>query len=75
MKENMTIQDAVLDECIRKVIPVSVYLTNGFMLRGILKAKDNFVVIIEADGKHQMVYKHAISTIAPLRPLSCINNQ
>lgn len=74
MSEHMNIQDAVLDECIRRVYPVTLFLMNGFQIRGVLKARDSFVVVLESDGKQQMIYKHAISTVSPLRPLNCLKN-
>ncbi len=67
----INLQDSFLNQ-IRKEnnLPVVIYLVNGFQLRGVVKGFDNFTVIIENDGKQQLVYKHAISTITPLRPLS-----
>ncbi len=67
----INLQDSFLNQ-IRKEnnLPVIIYLINGFQLRGVVKGFDNFTVIIENDGKQQLVYKHAISTITPLRPLS-----
>jgi len=49
---------------------VTVYLTNGFQIRGIVKGFDNYVIIVEVEGKHQMIYKHAVSTIVPQKSLS-----
>lgn len=67
----INLQDSFLNQ-IRKEnnLPVVIYLINGFQLRGVVKGFDNFTVIIENDGKQQLVYKHAISTITPLRSLS-----
>ena len=45
------------------------FLMNGFQLKGIVTGFDNFVVVLSSDGKQQMIYKHAISTIAPLSPI------
>lgn len=42
---------------------------NGFQLKGIVKSFDSFVVILETDGRQQMIYKHAISTIVPSNPI------
>lgn len=50
-------------------IPVTIFLVNGYQLKGVLRGFDNFTLILEADGKQQLVYKHAISTIAPFRPV------
>ena len=60
-------QDVLLSKIRKENIPVTVYLTNGFQLRGTVRAFDNYVLILDVDGKQQMVYKHAISTIAPFK--------
>ena len=69
MSENLNLQEAILKECIRERVPVTLFLMNGFQLRGIITGFDSFVVILVSDGKQQMIYKHAISTLAPIRPL------
>lgn len=53
-------------------VPVTIFLVNGYQLKGVLRGFDNFTLILEADGKQQLVYKHAISTIAPFRPVQLI---
>ena len=60
-------QDMILNSARKDNIPVTVYLTNGFQIRGSVCAFDNYVIIVEVDGKQQMIYKHAISTIVPLK--------
>lgn len=45
------------------------HLTNGVPLKGIIRGFDSFVVLLESDGKQQMIYKHAISTVTPSRPV------
>ena len=69
MSENMNLQDAILKECRRDKVPVTLFLMNGFQLRGVVTGHDSFVVILVSDGKQQMIYKHAISTLAPMKPL------
>ena len=69
MSENMNLQEAILKECIREKVPLTLFLMNGFQLRGIVTGFDSFVVVLVSDGKQQMIYKHAISTLAPVRPL------
>ena len=69
MSENMNLQAAILKECRRDKVPVTLFLMNGFQLRGVVTGHDSFVVILVSDGKQQMIYKHAISTLAPIRPL------
>ena len=69
MSDNMNLQDAILKEVRRDNVPVTLFLMNGFQLRGIVTSFDSFVVVLVSDGKQQMIYKHAISTLAPIRPL------
>ena len=69
MNEAMNLQDAILREVRRDKVPVTLFLMNGFQLRGTITGFDSFVVVLVTDGKQQMIYKHAISTLAPIRPL------
>ena len=69
MTETMNLQDAILSEVRRDKVPVTMFLMNGFQLRGTVTGYDSFVVVLVTDGKQQMIYKHAISTLAPIRPL------
>ena len=65
----INLQDSFLNQVRKENVPVIIYLVNGFQLRGAVRGFDNFTVIIENDGKQQLVYKHAISTVTPFRPL------
>ncbi|MBM0065073.1 RNA chaperone Hfq [Alkalicoccobacillus gibsonii] len=67
MKQGINIQDQFLNQLRKDSIPITVFLLNGFQLRGLIKGFDNFTVIVETEGKQQLVYKHAISTFAPQR--------
>ena len=69
MSVAMNLQDASLKECRRDKAPGTLFLMNGFQLRGIITGFDSFVVVLVSDGKQQMIYKHAISTLAPMKPL------
>ena len=69
MSDNINLQDAILKECCRDRVPVTMFLMNGFQLRGVITGFDSFVVVLVTDGKQQMIYKHAISTLAPSKPL------
>ncbi|MBQ8682248.1 MAG: RNA chaperone Hfq [Selenomonadales bacterium] len=62
------LQDSFLNLVRKENMAVVIYLVNGFQLRGMVKGFDNFTVVLEQDGKQQLVYKHAISTITPLKP-------
>jgi len=66
----INLQDSFLNQIRKENMPVIIYLVNGFQLRGAVKGFDNFTVIIENEGKQQLVYKHAISTITPFRPIA-----
>ena len=72
MSDTINLQDAILKECRRDKVPVTLFLMNGFQLRGIVTGFDSFVVVLVSDGKQQMIYKHAISTLAPIRPLKAV---
>ena len=51
-------------------MPVTIFVTNGFQFRGIVQGFDNFTIVLDSDGKQNLVYKHAVSTIVPSRHIS-----
>ncbi len=59
------IQDIFLNNIRKENIAMTMFLINGFQIKGYVKGFDNFTVVIESEGKQHMVYKHAISTIVP----------
>ncbi len=65
----MNLQDAFLNQARKDNVGVVIHLVNGFQLKGNVRGFDSFTVILESPGKQQMVYKHAISTVTPSRPL------
>ena len=65
MKQSVNIQDQFLNQLRKDNIYVTVFLLNGFQIRGQVKGFDNFTVLFESEGKQQLVFKHAISTFAP----------
>lgn len=69
-KNQLNLQDFLLNQMRKENIAVTVYLVNGFQLKGIIRGFDNFTVVLESEGKQQMIYKHAISTVSPVRPIS-----
>ena len=64
------LQDIFLTQVRRERRSVTMFLMNGFQMRGYVTGFDAFTVVLNTDGKQQVVYKHAISTIVPERPLS-----
>lgn len=61
----INLQDVFLNAARKDRKPVTVYLTNGFQFRGVVKGFDNYVIVLDSDGKQNLVYKHAVSTIIP----------
>ena len=70
MQKQTRIQDLFLSRARRTRANVTMFLMNGYQLRGTIAAFDPFVVVLMSDGKQQIIYKHAISTITPERPVS-----
>lgn len=73
-KVNINLQDVFLNQVRKEHIGVIIYLTNGFQLKGIVKGFDNFTVVLDSEGRQQLVYKHAISTISPMKIVNLIFN-
>lgn len=69
MKNEINLQDMFLNKARQEKIPLTVFLTNGFQLRGVVRGFDTFIVLFDCDGKQEMIYKHAISTVIPQRRL------
>ena len=69
MQKKVNLQDLFLLRAREDRLNVTVFLMNGFQMRGIITGYDPFVVVLDSDGKQQVIYKHAISTVAPLRPV------
>ncbi len=72
MQKQQNLQETFLNQARRERTPVTLFLMNGFQLRGVIRGFDAFAVIVESEGRQQMIYKHAISTIAPARTLSVL---
>ena len=69
MQTKANLQDLFLLRARRDKLPVTMFLMNGFQMRGHVTGFDAFTVILTSDGKQQLIYKHAISTIVPERPV------
>ena len=69
MQNKANLQDIYLLRAKRDKLPVTMFLMNGFQMRGVITGFDAFVVILDSEGRQQVIYKHAISTIAPVRPV------
>lgn len=71
--KDINLQDVFLNQARKDRIPVIIYITNGFQFKGIVKGFDNYTVILDVDGKQNLIYKHAISTVTPMRPISILD--
>ena len=69
MQKKVNLQDLFLLRAREDRLNVTVFLMNGFQMRGIITGYDPFVVVLDSEGRQQIIYKHAISTIAPMRPV------
>ena len=69
MANTENLQDVILNEVRKEHTPVTLFLMNGFQLKGIVTGFDSFIVVLSSEGRQQMIYKHAISTLVPLQPV------
>lgn len=69
MQTSKNLQDRFLTRARQERAPVTLFLMNGFQLRGIITGFDAFVVVLDSEGRQQIIYKHAISTIVPMHPV------
>ena len=70
MQKTQNLQDLFLNQTRKDRQSVTLFLMNGFQLRGVVTGFDCFTVVLDTDGKQQIIYKHAISTIVPIHPVS-----
>lgn len=71
--KSMNLQDLFLNQARADRIAVTIFLTNGFQFKGMVKGFDSYTIILDCDGKQNLVYKHAVSTIIPARPISIMD--
>ena len=74
-KKSPLLQDIFLAAVRKSGDPVTMFLVNGVMLQGEIAAYDLFCMMLRRDGASQLVYKHAISTVQPMRPLSLMSGE
>ena len=70
MQKTQNLQDLFLNHARRDRSQITMFLMNGFQLHGVVRGFDNFTVVLETDGKQQLIYKHAISTVVPARAVA-----
>lgn len=69
MQKPQYLQDIYLNRLRRDGAVITMFLMNGFQMHGVIRGFDGFTVVLEADGRQQLIYKHAISTIVPPRAM------
>ncbi len=75
MNKSINLQDVFLNQARKEKTFVTIFLTNGFQFKGVVKGFDNYTVILDSDGKQQLVFKHAISTIVPAKAISILESE
>lgn len=69
MKTNINFQDIFLNKARRDNIGITIFLVNGYQIKGYVKGFDNYTIVLDSEGKQQLIYKHAISTIIPMKQI------
>ncbi|NMA91656.1 MAG: RNA chaperone Hfq [Firmicutes bacterium] len=70
MKGPVNLQDTFLNQARKENMLTTVFLVNGYQIKGIVRSFDNFTILLDVEGKQQLVYKHAVSTIVPFRNIN-----
>ena len=70
MQKPLNLQETFLNQVRKGKIPVTVFLVNGFQIKGLVTGFDSFTVVLDSEGRQQLIYKHAISTIVPAKAVS-----
>ncbi|MGF7057077.1 RNA chaperone Hfq [Brassicibacter mesophilus] len=73
MKNNINLQDVFLNRVRKENVSITIFLLNGYQLKGYVKGFDNYTIVLDCEGKQNLIYKHAISTIIPYRPVNFAN--
>ncbi len=75
MKGAINLQDTFLNQIRKENMLSTVFLINGYQIKGVVRSFDSFTLLLEVDGKQQLIYKHAVSTIIPMRNISLRTNE
>ncbi|MFA5524691.1 MAG: RNA chaperone Hfq [Tissierellales bacterium] len=71
----MNLQDIFLNKVRKESTPITIFLLNGYQLKGQVKGFDNYTIVLDCEGKQNLIYKHAISTIVPNKAISFMNKE
>lgn len=75
MKSALNLQDIFLNQVRKDHSPITIFLISGYQIKGYVKGFDSYTIVIDTDGKQQMIYKHAISTIVPSKAVNFMVNK
>ena len=70
MKTQINLQDVFLNQVRKDKQAITIFLVSGFQIRGLVTGFDNYTVVLDCEGKQELIYKHAISTIIPTSPVN-----
>lgn len=70
LKNSINLQDGFLNKVRKENVAITIYLVNGYQLKGLVKGFDNYTIVLDSEGKQHLIYKHAISTISPIKPIN-----
>lgn len=69
MKQHVNLQDVFLNKARKDNISITIFLMNGYQIKGTVEGFDNYTIVLKCDNKQQLIYKHAISTIIPVNQI------
>lgn len=74
MKTSLNLQDIFLNQVRKEKTQITIFLISGYQIKGYVKGFDSYTIVMDSEGKQQMIYKHAVSTIIPSKAVSFTNN-
>lgn len=74
MKAALNLQDIFLNQVRKEKTQITIFLISGYQIKGFVKGFDSYTIVMDSEGKQQMIYKHAVSTIIPSKPVNFTNN-
>ncbi len=75
MKNNVKLQDVFLNEVRKNHYQITIFLVSGYQIKGFVNGFDPYTIMIDSEGKQQLIYKHAISTIVPAKPVNMMPDE
>ncbi len=72
MKNSVNLQDVFLNQVRKDKTEITVFLVNGFQIRGTVRGFDNYTIVMDVDSRQQVIYKHAVSTMIPQTPVNFV---